>query len=88
MAGFPLAAAASIAVGLSIGAAATVGVTLAVDNHSVAPAQSPPTPRNPSGPRLVDYGDRCFQGHCLPCDSVEGCLGKLPQLPQLPQLPW
>ena len=34
MTGFTLAAAASVAVGLSIGAATTVGVTLAVDDHS------------------------------------------------------
>ena len=50
MAGFTLSAAASIAAGLSIGAAATVGVTLALDDHSVAPAQEQPTPRHPSGP--------------------------------------
>ena len=77
MAGFTLAAAASIAAGLSIGAAATVGVTLAVEDHGIAPAQSPPAR---SGPYLVQYGDRCFQGHCLPCDSVEGCLNKLPPI--------
>ena len=39
MTGFTLAAAASIAAGLPIGAAATVGVTLAVEDHNVAPAQ-------------------------------------------------
>ena len=83
MAGFTLTAAASIAAGLSIGAAATVGVTLALDNQSVAPAQSPPTP---SGPYLVQYGDRCFNGHCLPCDSLQGCLNRLPQLPRIPGL--
>jgi hypothetical protein len=87
MAGFTLAAAASIAVGLSVGAAATVGVTLALEapeGHNAGPAQSPPAPRNPSGPYLVNYGDRCFHGHCLPCDSVQGCLNKLP--PGL--IPW
>jgi hypothetical protein len=84
MTGFTLAAAASIAVGLSVGAAATVGVTLAVEGHSASPAQSPPAPRKPSGPYLVDYGDRCYHGHCLPCDSVQGCLNKLP--PGL--IPW
>jgi len=26
----------------------------------------------------VGYGDRCYHGHCLPCDSVQGCLNKLP----------
>ncbi len=38
MAGFSLAAAASVAAGLMIGAAATVGATLAVADHKVAPA--------------------------------------------------
>ncbi len=75
MSGLTLAAAASIAVGLSIGAAATVGVTLAADGHRAAPAHAPPAP---SGPNLVQYGDRCFHGHCLPCDSKESCLGELP----------
>jgi hypothetical protein len=84
MTGFSLAAAASIAVGLSIGAAATVGVTLAVEGHDAPPAQTPPAPQNPSGPYLVNYGDRCYHGHCLPCDSVQGCLNKLP--PGL--IPW
>jgi hypothetical protein len=68
-------AVASVAVGLSIGAAATVGVTLATEptaDHRVAPVQSP------AGPRLVDYGDRCFHGHCLPCDSKQSCLNQLP----------
>jgi Protein of unknown function (DUF2613) len=78
MTGFTLAVAASIAAGLSIGAAATVGVTLAVQDDSTAPAQGPPTP---SSPYLVEYGDRCYHGHCLPCDSVQGCLNKLPPIP-------
>ena len=71
-------AVASIAVGLSIGAAATVAATLAAEptaDHGVAPAQSP---ASPAGPRLVDYGDRCFHGHCLPCDSKQSCLNRLP----------
>ncbi len=66
MGGLTLAAAASIAAGLSLGAAATVGVTLAseaVRVHPAAPASAPPIP---SGPNLVQYGDRCFHGHCLP----------------------
>jgi hypothetical protein len=75
MTGFTLAAAASIAAGLSIGAAATVGVTLAVQDDSTVPAQGPPTP---SAPYLVEYGDRCFHGHCLPCDSKQSCLDRLP----------
>ncbi|HEY2449172.1 MAG TPA: DUF2613 family protein [Mycobacterium sp.] len=75
MTGFTLAAVASIAAGLSIGAAATVGVTLAVQDDGTAPVQGPPTP---SGPYLVEYGDRCYHRHCLPCDSVQGCLNRLP----------
>ncbi|OMC12309.1 DUF2613 domain-containing protein [Mycobacterium sp. SP-6446] len=63
MTGFTLAVAASIAAGLSIGAAATVGVTLAVHDHSAAPVQGPPPP---SAPHMVNYGDRCFHGHCIP----------------------
>lgn len=68
-------AAASVAVGLSLGAAITVGVTLAVDDHRTAPAHGPSTA--PSTPLQVQYGDRCFHGHCLPCDSVRGCLDQL-----------
>jgi len=75
MTGFTLAAAASFAAGLSIGAAATVGVTLAVQDRGTAPAHSPPPA---SGPYLVDYGDRCIHGHCLPCDSKQSCLNQLP----------
>ena len=75
MTGFTLAAAASIAAGLSIGAVTTVGVTLAVEGHSTAPALGPPTR---SAPYLVEYGDRCFHGYCLPCNSKQDCLNKLP----------
>ena len=74
MPGFTMAAAASIALGLSMGAAATVGVTLAVEGREAAPTPSPPAPRNP-GPYLVDYGGR------LPCNSVQGCLNRIPGLP-------
>ena len=75
MSGFTLAAAASVAVGLSIGAAVTVGVTLAVEDHDVARAQRVPSP---SAPHLIPYGDRCFEGHCLP---------PIPQLPPIPHVP-
>ena len=75
MTGFILAAAGSIAAGLSIGAAATVGVTLALEDHDAPHAHSVPTQ---SGPRLVDYGDRCYHGHCAPCSSPRDCLNKLP----------
>jgi hypothetical protein len=51
-------------VGLSLGAAATVGVTLAMEDHKTAPAQT--APRNPAGPYLVSYGSRCWHGHCVP----------------------
>jgi hypothetical protein len=49
-----------------IGAAATVGVTLAVYDHKMVPAQTAPATRNPTGPYLVDYGSRCWRGHCVP----------------------
>ncbi|WP_445162468.1 DUF2613 family protein [Mycobacterium sp. Dal123C01] len=68
MSGITLAAA-GIAAGLMIGAAATVGVTLALDataDHSTVPAQTPPATSIPSGPFLVNYGDRCWHGHCVP----------------------
>jgi hypothetical protein len=64
--GFTVAAATSIAVGLSIGVATTVGVTLAVADHGVAAVRGRPAPLNPLGPHQVQYGDRCFHGHCLP----------------------
>jgi hypothetical protein len=63
MAGFSWAAAASIAAGLMIGAAATVGATLEIEDHKSAPAQ---TVRNAPGPYLVSYGSRCWRGHCIP----------------------
>jgi hypothetical protein len=81
MPGFTVtAAAASIAVGLSMGAVATVGATLALEaleDRSIAPAQQQPSRLSPP---LVPYGDRCYHGHCLPCDTVEGCVNKLPPL--------
>ncbi len=43
--------------------------------RTAVPAQAPPAP---SGPNLVQYGDRCFHGHRLPCDSRESCLEQLP----------
>lgn len=66
MTGFSLAAAASIAVGLSIGVATTVGVTLAVADHGVTPVRGRPAAANPLVAWQVQYGDRCFHGHCLP----------------------
>ncbi|MGD1283774.1 DUF2613 family protein [Mycobacterium seoulense] len=66
MTGFTVAAAASIAVGLSVGVATTLGVTVAVADHGVAPARGRPAALNPLAPHQVQYGDRCFHGHCLP----------------------
>jgi hypothetical protein len=69
MGGFTLAAAAGIAAGLMIGAAATVGVTLALDataDDRVAPIQTQPAAWSHSVPYPVNYGDRCFHGHCVP----------------------
>ena len=80
MSGFTMAVA-SIAVGLSMGAVAAVGVTLAAQSGDAAPTPGPPVTRTP-GPSLVDYGDRCTNGSCLPCNSVRGCLNKIPGLPR------
>jgi hypothetical protein len=66
MTGFMLAAAGGIAAGLLIGAAATVGVTLAVDDDSGVPAQIAPAAWSLSVPYPVEYGDRCWHGHCIP----------------------
>jgi hypothetical protein len=78
MTAFTLAAAAGIAAGLAIGAVATVGVTLAAEDHTVVPARAP---SSPSSPYLVQYGDRCLDGYCLPCDSPDDCLNQLPPVP-------
>jgi hypothetical protein len=66
MTGFTLAAAASIVAGLSMGAAAAVGVTLAIEDHATVPAKAPPALLNSTGPYPVNYGDRCWHGHCVP----------------------
>ncbi|GBG38064.1 DUF2613 family protein [Mycobacterium montefiorense] len=66
MTGFALAAIAGVAAGLAIGAAATVGVTLTVEDHSRAPVQTQPAARSLSVPYPVQYGDRCWRGHCIP----------------------
>jgi hypothetical protein len=54
---------ASIVAGLVLGAAAVFGVTLAVqqDARAAKPHRDPSPVLN-----LVEYGDRCFHGHCLP----------------------
>ncbi|OBG58561.1 MULTISPECIES: DUF2613 domain-containing protein [unclassified Mycobacterium] len=66
MTGFTLAAAASIAVGLTVGVATTLGVTLAVADHGLTAVPVRPAALIPLEPHLVQYGDRCFHGHCLP----------------------
>jgi hypothetical protein len=53
MTGFALAAAAGVAAGLMIGAAATVGVTLAVQDHDMAPVPAAPVMHGPVGPYPV-----------------------------------
>lgn len=62
MSGFTVAAAASFAVGLSIGVAMTVGITLAVADDTAVRVHAPP---RPALPYQVQYGDRCIHGHCL-----------------------
>jgi hypothetical protein len=66
MPGFALAAAVGIAAGLTIGAAATVGVTLTVEDHRMEPVPTAPAIPSPAGPYLVNYGSRCWHGHCVP----------------------
>lgn len=61
---FALRAVASIVAGLALGAAAVLGVTLALQQD--ARAAQPQGDPNPSVSNLVEYGDRCFHGHCLP----------------------
>jgi Protein of unknown function (DUF2613) len=68
MPGFTLTTAASIAAGLAIGAAVAVGVTVAVEGHAAAPEPAP-AKQLPAGPYLVDYGARCWHGHCVPWPS-------------------
>lgn len=65
MPGFTLAAAASIAAGLSLGAAATLGVTLAICGGRAAPVHTAPAPVVLS--TVVQYGDRCSGGTGTPC---------------------
>ncbi len=66
MTGLTLAAVAGVAAGLMIGAAATVGVTLTVEDHGRVPVQTQPAARSLSVPYPVQYGDRCWHGHCIP----------------------
>lgn len=77
MNGFSLAALASITAGLSIGAAATIGVTPSADDQ--LPARDM---QAPSAPYLVSYGDRCYRGYCVPCSNPKDCANKLPPGPR------
>ncbi|GFG73973.1 DUF2613 domain-containing protein [Mycobacterium botniense] len=72
-------AASSVVVGAILGAVAMFGGTFVVQHHGRAP--QPPRDPNPSISHLVQYGNRCYHGHCLPCASKQECLNKLP--PQL-----
>jgi hypothetical protein len=68
---FVLPAVVSVLAGLLIGAAAVFAITL------VAQRDNEPTPRQDyeqvSVSNQVEYGDRCFHGHCLPCNSKWSC---------------
>lgn len=64
MSRFLLPAAASVVAGLLLGAAAIVGITLLVQDRS-EPTLTPANTESSVSSR-VDYGDRCFHGHCLP----------------------
>ncbi|WP_174814172.1 DUF2613 domain-containing protein [Mycobacterium kubicae] len=59
--------AASVAAGLSIGAAATVGATLVLQDSDTPPAQGVHTP---AVSNAVEYGDRCAQAPCAPAPAV------------------
>lgn len=62
----------SVAAGLSIGAAATVGATLLAQGGSMAPTQGVPTPAVST---MVQYGDRCIHDYCPPlCGTTTDCL--------------
>ncbi|CAM4384853.1 hypothetical protein MB901379_00407 [Mycobacterium basiliense] len=77
MPGFALAAMATIAAGLSIGAAATVGLTLVVQGGSMTPTHSVPAPAVNT---VVQYGDRCFDDYCPPpCGETTPCLNTRPR---------
>ncbi|WP_260860506.1 DUF2613 family protein [Mycobacterium tilburgii] len=52
MAAFTLATVAGAAAGLAIGAVATIGVTLAAEDHTIVPVRAP---SSPSSPYLVQY---------------------------------
>jgi hypothetical protein len=63
---------ASIVAGLVLGAVAVFGVTLVVEQD--ARAAKPQGDPNPSVLNLVQYGDRCVHGHCLPSCWHGHCL--------------
>lgn len=71
---FVLPAAASVLAGLALGAAGVFGLTFLA--HSAATPG--PAYQQSSVSSRVQYGDRCFHGHCLPCNSKQDCLDKLP----------
>jgi Protein of unknown function (DUF2613) len=76
MSRFLLPAAVSVVAGLLFGAAAIVGITLlaqGVTGPTLVPAN-----RESSVSSRVDYGDRCFHGHCLSCDVKQGCANQVP----------
>ncbi len=66
MTGFTLAAAASIAVGLSVGFATTVGVTLAVAEHGAAPVRGRPALPIPSAPVRCNMATGASTGTASP----------------------
>jgi hypothetical protein len=61
----------SVLAGLLLGGATVLGITL------VAQSEEKPTLtrdyERSSPANQVEYGDRCFHGHCLPCNSKEEC---------------
>ena len=66
MTGFILAAAAIIVPALTIYAAAAASAPLAAEDHATGPSRAPQGLLNRTGPYPVNYGDRCWHGHCVP----------------------
>jgi Protein of unknown function (DUF2613) len=76
MRGFLLPAAASVMAGLLLGAAAIVCITLLA--QGVTEPTLVPANKESSVSSRVDYGDRCFHGHCLSCSTKQGCANRAP----------
>jgi hypothetical protein len=83
---FVLPAAVSVLAGALVGAAAVFGITLVAQGETEPTLTEGYEPSSVSN--QVEYGDRCFHGHCLPCNSKQSCENFIrPYLPEIPSLP-